>query len=354
MELVRAASLTGYFEVAVSLGLVTRPLLREAGLSPVMLAKPEQMLPARSVITLLERSAAVSNCITFGLRMAELRSLADLGMVSLLIAHQPTLREALSVLVDYRHRINSMLVLHVDEHDDIVLLREEFALHPPIPCRQSNDLALGVLARVGATLLGPAWQPVCISFSYEQPEPGQRDIYRRLFGCRIEYGGDHDGIVIERRAMDAPNPRADAALASHARNLVDTMLGPAQRSLAEEVEESIMLRLPTGRASIGSTAEVLGMNVRTLQRRLRLERTGFTELLERVRDQQAARYLGNPRLRLTDVADLLGYASLAAFSRWYAERFSESPSAARKRLQCRDAAMPARAGTAPSAARPAR
>src|SRR5437764_6097960 len=107
------------------------------------------------------------------------------------------------------------------------------------------------------------------------------------------------------------------------------MIGPVERTLAQEVEESIMLRLPAGRASIGTTADVLGMNVRTLQRRLRLEQTGFTELLERVRVQQAARYLANKQLRLTDVADLLGYASLAAFSRWYAERFGESPSAAR-------------------------
>ena len=346
MELVRAATLTGYFEVATSLRLDTRPLLREVGFTPAMLANPEQMLPARAVIELLEGSAAASGCITFGLHMAEQRSLADLGMVSLLIAHQQTLRDALAVLTDYRHRINSILVLHVDEHDEVVLLREEFALHPPMPSRQSNDLALGVLAGIGATMLGSAWRPVCISFSYERPEARERDVYHRLFGCRIEYGGDHDGIVIERAAMDAPNSRADAALASHARNLVDAMLGPAPRSLAEEVEETIMLRLPTGRASVGATAELLGMNVRTLQRRLRLEQTGFTDLLERVRDQQAARYLANPRLRLTDVADLLGYASLAAFSRWYGERFRESPSVARKRMQQKGTGQKGRPGAA--------
>ncbi|HYJ81755.1 MAG TPA: hypothetical protein VEW26_02795, partial [Allosphingosinicella sp.] len=47
------------------------------------------------------------------------------------------------------------------------------------------------------------------------------------------------------------------------------------------------------------------------------------------------RYLANPRLRLTDVADLLGYASLAAFSRWHVERFGESPSTARRRIRRR-------------------
>ena len=54
MELVRAASLKGYLEVAQELKLDTVPLLRRAGFSPSMMANPEQMLPARSVIRLLE------------------------------------------------------------------------------------------------------------------------------------------------------------------------------------------------------------------------------------------------------------------------------------------------------------
>jgi AraC-like DNA-binding protein len=345
LELVRTAALTGYFDVAESLGLDTRALLRDAGLTRAMLTNPEQMLPGRSVIGLLERSAELSGCITFGLRMAEQRSLADLGIVSLLIAHQLTLRDALAVLTDYRNRINSTLVLHIDEHDDVAVLREEFAFSPPVASRQSNDLALGVLAALGGAVLGPAWRPHCITFSYERPAPAERDVYRRLFDCPVEFGAEHDGIIIERRLLDAVNPRADAALAAHARSLVEAMMGPVERTLAQEVEESIMLRLPAGRASIGATADALGMNVRTLQRRLRLERTGFTDLLERVRAQQAARYLANPRLRLTDVADLLGYASLAAFSRWHVERFGESASAARKRLP--------RAGAVGSGHRPA-
>ena len=52
MELVRAASLTGYFAVAEELGSTSCPLLRRAGLSRSMLSNPEQMLPARSVVQL--------------------------------------------------------------------------------------------------------------------------------------------------------------------------------------------------------------------------------------------------------------------------------------------------------------
>ena len=64
MELVRAASLTGYFAVAAELQVQTLPLLRRAGLSRTMMSDPEQMLPARSVVHLLEDTADVSGCST--------------------------------------------------------------------------------------------------------------------------------------------------------------------------------------------------------------------------------------------------------------------------------------------------
>ena len=118
MELVRAASLSGYFAVAEELRLDVVPLLRRAGINRSMLANPEQVIPARSVVRLLEESAAASDCETFGLRMAEHRQISDLGLLSLLIIHQPTLSEAFEVLGEFRHRINSNLTLQVERHEE--------------------------------------------------------------------------------------------------------------------------------------------------------------------------------------------------------------------------------------------
>ena len=114
MELVRAASLTGYFAVAEQLRLDVMPLMRRRP-DPLDARQSGQMVPARSAVRLLEDSADASGCPTFGLRMAEERQLSDIGMVSLLIVHQPTLGEALEVLVEFRNRINSNLTLQVEE-----------------------------------------------------------------------------------------------------------------------------------------------------------------------------------------------------------------------------------------------
>ena len=337
MELVRSASLKGYFEVAQELKLDTVPLLRRAGLSPPMLANPEQMLPARSVIRLLEESAEASGCSTFALQMAERRELADLGIVSLLIAHQPTLGDALSVLGEYRNRINSTLVLRVEKFGDMALLREVFALDPPMFSRQADDLATAVLEGVCRSVLGAGWQPISVSFGYEPPPSSERHVYQRLFSCPVEFGSEFDGILVRSADLDRPNPRSEPALALHARKLVEAIVDPGERSMVEEVEEAILLLMPAGRASIGAVADSLGLNARTLQRRLADEGARFGDMLDRIRVREVSRHFANRRLRLTDVAHVLGYASLGAFSRWYGERFNETPSAGRQRARQQEA-----------------
>src|SRR5205085_8032483 len=239
MELVRAASLTGYFPVAGELGLNVAPLLRRAGLFRTMMSDPEQMLPARSVVHLLEDSADASGCMTFGLRMAEYRQVSDLGLVSLLIVHQPTLGDALDVLTEYRNRINSNLTMQIEDHEDAIFLREHFSLQRPLYSRQVNDLALGVLYKLCRSVMDPQWRPQCVSFSYERPVGADRSVYDRLFDCPIQFGSDFDGIVINPSDMRRRNPMSDLALASHARELIAGMMAPGDRSVGQEVQQSI-------------------------------------------------------------------------------------------------------------------
>jgi AraC-like DNA-binding protein len=330
MELVRAASMTGYFEVAEEVGIDVTPLLRSIGVTRSMLADPEQMLPARSIVWLMEESAVASGCESFGVRMAEHRQLADLGMVSLLIAHQLTLRDALDVLTEYRHRINSNLTLQLEESGDTIFLREHLGLSPPMPSRQASDVALGVLYKMCRAVMSETWRPQCVCFSYERPPPADRAVYDRLYDCPMQFGADFDGIVIDRSDLARVNPRADPALANHARQLVRAIIDPGSRSVAEEVEHSIRMLMPLGRANIGEVAHALGTNQRTLQRQLDRDRASFSALLDHVRVQQVSQHFTNRRLTLTDIAHLLGYSTLSSFSAWYRNRFKQTPSDGRR------------------------
>lgn len=65
--------------------------------------------------------------------MAESRQLSDFGVVSLLLSHQRTLRDALQVVVHYRHLMNDSLAIFIEEAGKMVLIREEVVTETPIP-----------------------------------------------------------------------------------------------------------------------------------------------------------------------------------------------------------------------------
>ncbi|MFN5243256.1 MAG: AraC family transcriptional regulator, partial [Novosphingobium sp.] len=201
-ELVRVAALSGYIETMQGLGLDPRPLLKEQGLSADLLVNPEQLIPARAAIRLLERSAAESGCPTLGLRMAEGRALANLGASSLLIAHQPTLRHALTALQEFRARINSTLVLHLEDIGQETVLHEDFALRRPEPVRQSSDLALGVLMRLCTEVLGSDWSPRLVCFSHQAPPAAELPIFSRMFRCPLQFDNEINGIVLRQADLD--------------------------------------------------------------------------------------------------------------------------------------------------------
>src|SRR6218665_3487150 len=93
-SLKRAAVLSHYDEVARKLGVNPQPLLRKAGLTKQMLSVPTNMIPMDSTVALLDLTAQASGCDTVGVMIAEARSFADFGPISLLLVQQPTMRGA--------------------------------------------------------------------------------------------------------------------------------------------------------------------------------------------------------------------------------------------------------------------
>jgi AraC-like DNA-binding protein len=327
-HLVRAGVLTNYLEVALHLGLNPQAELAAVGLSKAMLQDPEYAIPVPAAVELLENAAAHSGCQTFGLRMAESRQLSDLGAVSLLLTHQSTLRDALQVLVQYRHLMNRTLAILVEETGNLAVIREEVVTETPAPHRQATELALGVMARLCANLLGPHWRPVSVNFVHEAP--GDLRLHRRLFGCEVVFGAEFNGIACPASLFSTPNPNADPAMARFARRYLDTLQPEHAPSLVFEVRKAIYLLLPMGRATVEQIAQSHGMNVRTLQRRLLDSGVTFSDLVNEVRRDLVQRYMQNPGYSMARIAGLLGYSVPSSFTRWFAAEFGATPASWRQ------------------------
>ena len=233
------------------------------------------------------------------------------------------MRDALSTVVRYRHLLNESLAIGVEDAGANVLVREELVAEGAGSSRQATELAIGVLFRFCAALLGAHWRPRSVQFTHQAPP--ELYMHERIFRCPIVFGAEFNGFVFPAALLDRANPTADPAMARFAARFLESMSACNEPSTVLEVRKAIYILLPTGRATIEQIAQSLGMNVRTLQRRLDESGASFSALICGVRRELVQRYMGNARFPLGRIAELLGYANPSSFTRWFITQFDQPP-----------------------------
>jgi AraC-like DNA-binding protein len=328
--LIRSASLTHYAEVARGAGLDPYRMLSEFGLPPGCLKGGELMVPIDAVRRLLEASSERSGVEGFGLLMAAARRLSNLGPLGLLIREQATMRLALDAFARYSNRLNEALFLTIEESLDVVVLREELIVGGSGSVRQSTELAIGVAFRMLRTFLGSDWRPRRVCFAHDAP--ADRSVHERVFGRHVEFGHDFNGIVCARADLEVPNPDADPEVARLARQMLDANPVSKVPDMITRVRELVVMLLGTGTCTIDRVAQHLGVDRRTVHRRLAREGETFSGLVETVRRELAERYVREGHRSLAEISSLLGFSAPSGFSRWYRQRFKAKPSERRARM----------------------
>lgn len=316
--LVRSAALTNFATVAAGCGLDPQALLAEHGLPPRCLDEPDLMVPAQAVGALLEGAARRASDPAFGLRMAQSRRLSNLGPLGLLVRDEATLRSALEAIVRHIHLHNEAMSVTVQEDGGLVIIRAVLDTGTGQPVPQAVEITVAVMFRVLRVFLGAAWQPRLVCFAHRAP--GTLALHRQLFGRAVEFGHEFSGIVCNAADLDAPNPAADPVMAHYTRRLVE-QARRARTTTADRVRELVVLLLPRGHCRIEVVAQHLGLDRRTIARRLAAEHTTFSAVLTQVRRELWARYRDDGGWPLAEVAARLGFSAPSAFSRWHRQQF---------------------------------
>lgn len=325
VPVVRSASLAGYVDLAQSVGLDARAMLRRAGLSVRALQDPETPLSTAAVRALLEDSAQASGVEDFGLRMASRRQLSHLGPISLVLKEEPTARAALDTLCRYLRLLNASLLTRVEAHGPLVVIREDILVEQTASTRQSMELAVGVMYRILRELLGGSWKPVRVCFRHRPPH--ERRAHRAFFGTPVDFNAEFNGIVCNGTDLQTPLPGQNPEMARFARQYLDRALSGRHQSTKATVQQLIAALLPGGRCTSQQVAQHLGVDRRTVHRHLDREGESFATLLQSVRSELVLRQVRDSDLPLAEVAQLLGFAAPAAFSHWFRHTFGCSVTA---------------------------
>ena len=325
VNFVRASALRDFADIALPAGVDPVALCRAVGIPPSALSDPDEKIRGDALGALLDLATRQSGIDDLALRMAERRRPSYWGVAGLLMAQQKTLGEAMEAGAQYIaghfeaaraeiERFGDEVVAWIDLDDGADAIRFDPA--------QRNELAVGSSVYVLRALMRRDWRPLRVGFTH--PARGDLDRYKPYFGRAPLFDQDRQFLVVAKSDLDLPlqghDPEAERILRQMAEQLLPDQSKPFSRAVAVLISQ----RLAEGDLNAEGVAGALDLDLRSLQRRLAAEGSSFSELLYGVRMNLARTFVERSRRPLAEVADLLGFSSLSAFSQWYSRTHGQS------------------------------
>lgn len=299
-------------------------LLAQAGISPGMLADPDERVPGGSMARIWELAVALTGDDCLGMHVAAAAPISSFEVHAYAILSSPTLRDAYPRACRYQRLINRATDLTFSEGPREGVLRHALKRGGAVSRQPAEFLAASWL-RFGRLLTGTRWTPLRVFFAHDRPaDTSEHDA---MFGSPLQFTSGQTALHVPVTVLDLPNPKADATLLAlldrHAATLLDRH--PALTTTSARVRAWLVEAHSTGRPLARQAAKALAMSERTLHRRLRLEGTTFRALLDQFRHEKAVALLTSHRHSIADVAFLLGYSELSAFYRAFRRWTGRSP-----------------------------
>lgn len=302
------------FAHAKASGIPTAPLLAGAGLSRQQIEDPKVRVRVRDQVEFLNLVAAAANDELLGFHLAQRCELRAVGLYYYVLASSETVMDVCQRGARYSGLVNEGVVQNYIEGRDIGI-RANFAGVSRIHDRHQVEFWTATMVRLLRELTGVRLKPLRVSFAHPAKEAvREMDSY---FGCKVEFGSPFDEVMFERSAGDLPVVNADPYLNRVLLAICEEAIAHRTEnrgSVRTRVENEIAALLPHGKARAGIISNRLGLSQRTLARHLGEEGTSFSELLTTIRRDLANRYLKDESLSISQIAWLLGFQDLGAFS----------------------------------------
>lgn len=266
----------------------------------------------------------------FGLHAAELAGCMPMNVVDYVCAQVPTLRDAIGRLLRYQRLYldDVELALATADKEATVTMRLRATACAP---RHFSEYLMATWTLRTRALIGQGFAPRRVTFQHAPP--ADVEPHRRLFAAPLGFREPENGVVLHADVLAAPVRGADPTLGEllerHAAELLARL--PARDDLVHRVRAHLARALPGEVPAIEATAKALGSSARTLQRALRAEGTSYQAVVDEVRRDLALGFLREPQRTVSEVAFLVGFTEVAAFTRAFRRWTGEVPSAYRQR-----------------------
>ncbi|MBF0256161.1 MAG: AraC family transcriptional regulator [Gammaproteobacteria bacterium] len=299
-----------------SQGVNPQQVLKKLGIDQELFAGPDRVIPMQDLGRLLRYGVDQSGCCHIGLLQCCNVGLSSMSMIEQLVLSGGTLGGALVRLVDHLWLQNRGDLLILSEQGDSLLLG--FMVNTPgvQATSQFEDGAIAIALNILRQFLGSGWSPQAVTFAHGPPRENKP--YQDFFRCDLRFNAEITGLLFSRSLLSVPlRPKASNALTRVERS--------SSLPLTDAVRRMIPKMLLDRNCTQDVAARRLGMQKRTLIRRLRGEGASFRDLVEEIRYLRAQQLLLNTQLSITEIAAILNYSELSAFTRAFRRWSGRAP-----------------------------
>jgi len=306
-------------------GVPVAPLLRRVGLTPEVIADPEERLSVRSQVALLDEAAIALKDDRLGFTLARDFDPRELGLLYYVMASSQTLGDALKRGARYSQITNEALVAGYREGNRLII-NLSYSGIPRHSERHQIEFCMFAVLRLCRLLTGQDVVPQYFSIAHHRS--GGTSEMARFVGTKVEFGADTDEFALDLNARELPLTHSDPYLNDLLLKYCEAALAGRRGDVSQlrtRVENAISSLLPHGRVLVEDVARSLGMSERTLARKLSDEGLNFTEILQQLRRDLAIRYLDDRKLHVSKIAWLLGFHEVSAFTHAFKRWTGKTP-----------------------------
>jgi AraC-like DNA-binding protein len=331
LELIRVGGAMALPALLRDLGADADAVIAAAGLSPEVLADPENVIPFLSLGHLVEQAARATQNGHIGLLLGQKSSTRSLGYLGVLIENSQSVRGALDNLIRHFHLHDARGVPILEVSKGTASLGYTIFENAVPGAREIVDFAIASLFNVVRRLCGPSWQPIEIGLPRQRPRNTRP--YENVFNAPLRFGAEHGAIVFSADWLAHPVRDAHPLIFGLVESHIEELEAQSVESFEARLRRLLRTLVLTRRCSLEAVSELFHLEPRTLARRMERDDIKFRALVDEARYEVARHLLADTSLAMTHVAAMLDYSEASAFSRafrrwsgktpiaWRAERF---------------------------------
>jgi len=323
-----------FLEHASFFGISKRELLFQGGLTEEQLGDSNQCIPLYYFERIVAYTYKLSNDPLIALSFFKKMDSTAYGVLGHLIPLSSSLNKAIETLIEFQPLIGCIGDISLQFESKTVYWKWKCRSNDPIFVRCANEYNLAwwvTLIRLVRNEHFSILQAVHFTHTLEKPELQRH--YADFFECPVYFGQKETALLLLPKSLNMTLKTGNAGLYDSVRLFASKLLEQqrVEQTFVEQVRAQIYLLLHYDRLSRENVAEQLGVNVRTLSRRLQLEDSSYSQLLDEVRFELASNYLDNYQHSVLFISKALGFYTSHSFISWFKLQTNLTPTQYRKK-----------------------